>query len=192
MSEDDRSVCNDSDGEQGAPSAKRRRGKAQKWSKVQNFDDTTSFNAWLEGKQGTDWLVKGPKQKTCLGSKQYYKCRYAQKTGYQGCDYKICALFCRTSESVEVSWNGRDHSHEKTGDRGEDIEKTVMDHRATLVVKKALEEGKKPMEIRRSLRAEEFVVPTKRQLWNAIAYIRRKNESSTTDFTTSKLATWID
>ena len=76
MSEDDRSVYSDNDGEQGAPSAKRRRGKAQKWSKVQNFDDTTSFNAWLEGKQGTDWLVKGPKQKTCLGSKQYYKCRY--------------------------------------------------------------------------------------------------------------------
>ena len=74
------------DGDVGQPS-KRRRGPSQDWQLLYSTHDAENYKAWIEGEKVREGLIKGPRQKTELGEKQYWKCRYSRKKGFNQCKY---------------------------------------------------------------------------------------------------------
>ena len=67
--------------------AKRRRGPSQEWEFLYSTHDAENYKAWIEGEKVREGLTKGPRQKTELGEKQDWKCRYSRKRGFKQCKY---------------------------------------------------------------------------------------------------------
>ena len=174
------------------PVAKKRRGAAQAWTTMQTFRNVADFRKWMsEAADSHNW-VKANKQATSSGEKQYYKCSFARRKGYQPCPRKLCALFAQDSETIELSCNNQEHWHSKLGGEGAASAKFKVQPKAKELVVDALKNGQKPMDIRKSLRSNGFEVPTKQQMWNSVAYLRRTHEDLARVFTTSDLRSWIE
>ena len=90
------------------PTAKRLRGRAQKWELFKEFADVPSFQAWMENQQQKDGLVKSNISKGEVAEKRVYQCK-AKRT--HNCEYKLRADYHRGETGVEVWWNGIAHQH---------------------------------------------------------------------------------
>ena len=174
------------------PPQKRRRSVVD-WRVIQSFSDTPSFKIWLDNKIEAEQIVKGPLLSTEDGDRRHWRCTFSNRKGWQSCPYKLLAFFPRASTDVEVSWNGQNHSHIKlSGTPAQPASGPCPVHNvARGCIEKGLNEGLKPTQIMRKLRCEKFPVPSKKQLDNIIAYIRRKQGASG-GYTTADLTSWVD
>ena len=182
-------ICQD--GDVGQP-AKRRRGPSQDWELLYSTRDAENYKAWIEAEKVREGLIKGPRQKTELGEKQYWKCRYSRKRGFKQCKYQLYTLFAAGDTIFEIFYNNVPHEHVRTEEQAPAPLAERMDEPVRQVVLAGVADGLTQMQIRSKIRREKLPVPNKKQLENCIAHIRRSQGVSAVGFTTSDLWRWAE
>lgn len=150
--------------EDSCPFQQRQPTRRKKWQQMETFNNKKEWEAHKDIKERSVSVVDF-KKFTADGAKTFYHCVYGRKRGWHSCPWRQCILM-QPSGEVTQSWNGCEHNQ---------CEQLVLvaNPMKCREVNKIIEEGLKPSKILMKIDRNNLSRPTKRQLYNKVAHMRR-------------------
>ena len=179
-SEEDRAECLTSCDE---PATKRQR--RVDWQEMSRFQSKEQWQAAF-GNEGH--FVLHNTRYTTKGALKTFRCTYAKKAGWHHCPNQLRVEFLAGGQVVQ-SWNGEDHYHQKN------LVSQVAplkDAQVQSAIKEGVLDGLMPERIVMKLERHGLPVPSRRALYNKIAYIRRTLIKDSSKFSTKDLRDWAE
>ena len=158
----------------------RRRGPDHSWSEVANFRSQEEFDKSDEEavRELRDMFIMSKRRTNRSGDVIYdYVCNYRRRKGYN-CPYKIRLLtFSNFPEVIIERIEDVEHDHKRTDDLGQK-EQFRWGRELTEYLSNCISRGHTPIRISKILEKSNFFTdgkrPTRGQLYNKIAFLRKK------------------
>ena len=115
----------------------------------------------MDAKIRDEGIRKETRKNTDDGNKQYFVCKHAHKKGLENCPHQLCVQFSWEDESMDVSWNSRNHIYER--DATERAPRKMDDTVRTEIIS-GVHDGLKPAQVRMKNRDERLRIPSKQVL----------------------------
>ena len=165
------------------PAARRQR--IMEWEERGRFP---SKEEWQQSLRNEGQFVTHFSKNTTRGVVKILRCAYGKKVGWHKCPYKLRVEHLPGGEVVEC-WNGEEHHHQQVmalqvpALRDEQVQHTI---------KEAVLDGLKPERIIMKLERLGLPVPSRRSLYNRVAYLRRTVTKDSSEFSTKDLRDWAE
>ena len=159
--------------------------RKEDWREVERFATKQDWRrSWEDG----GVYVKDYRRDNNDGMKVFYRCKFTRKRGWHPCPCKRCVLFQPDGQVIEF-WNGEEHDHRSILLQLPSNPLQNPEVRAT--VDEAVEDGLKPEGIIRKLQRKHLPLPSKKQLFNRISYLKRKRGGVQGVASTGTLVEWV-
>ena len=162
-----------------------RRQHIMEWEERGRFP---SKEEWQQSLRNEGQFVTHFSKNTTRGVVKILRCAYGKKVGWHKCPYKLRVEHLVGGEVVEC-WNGEEHHHQQImalqvpALRDEQVQQTI---------KEAVLDGLKPERIIMKLERLGLPVPSRRSLYNRIAYLKRTVTTDSSEFSTKDLRDWAE
>ena len=155
------------------------------WQEKSRF---LSKQQWQASSANGDQFVVHTTRHSTKGVVKQLCCIYRWKPGWHNCLYRLRVEFLANGEVVEY-WNREEHDHKQILPLRA---APLKDAQVQDAIKEGVLDGLKPEQIIMKLEQLGLPVPSRKSLYNKIAYIRRTLTQYSSEFSTKDLKGWAE